>query len=126
MRRLATTLVGLLLLVFPAQADVTKENFLLRNTGDLLALCSVRRDDPNAVAAIHFCHGYALGLRHYAEATGQVFRGALFCPPPGPGLSRDQAVRSFVDWASTNAQYMSDAPFDGLLRWAMTTWPCSH
>ena len=61
MRRLTLALF-VLLLSFPAHADVTKENFLLRNTDDLRALCSVRRDDPNVVAAIHFCHGYALGL----------------------------------------------------------------
>lgn len=108
------------------QGAVTKDNFILRTTGDLVALCSVHNDDPNAVAAIHFCHGYALGLRHYAEATGRVFRGALFCPPDGPGLTRDQAVRAFVIWAEANPQYMSEVPFDGLLRWAMATWPCQQ
>jgi hypothetical protein len=105
---------------------VTRDNFILRTTGDLAALCSVRPDDPNAMAAIHFCHGYALGLRHYGEATGQVFRGALFCPPEGPGLTRDQAVGAFVSWARANPQHMAEPPFDGLLRWAMATWPCAR
>lgn len=123
MRRRIVLALGLLL-PLSAHADVSRENFLLRTTGDLLALCSVRGDDPNAIAAIHFCHGYALGLRHYAEATGQVFRGALFCPPAGPGLTRDESVRSFVGWAATHGQYMNEPPFDGLLRWAMATWPC--
>lgn len=123
MRRTIVLLLGLLL-PLSAHADVSRENFLLRTTGDLLALCSVRSEDPNAIAAIHFCHGYALGLRHYAEATGQVFRGALFCPPAGRGLTRDESVRSFVGWATSHTQYMNEPPFDGLLRWAMATWPC--
>jgi hypothetical protein len=125
MRLPALLLLGALLPV-AAHAEVTRDNFLMRTTGDLLALCSVRGDDPNAVAAIHFCHGYALGLRHYGDATGRVFRGALYCPPSGPGMTRDEAVRSFVGWAATNTQYMSEPPFDGLLRWAMTTWPCQR
>lgn len=124
MRLKAIAVVIVALMPFAGHAAVSKDNFVLRTTGDLVALCSATADDPNVIAAIHFCHGYALGLRHYAEATGQVFRGALFCPPADPRWTRDQMVAAFVRWAESNPQYKTEPPFDGLLRWAMATWPC--
>jgi len=107
-----------------AKADVTADNFVLRTAGDLCALCSVSPDDPNAIAAIHFCHGYALGLDHYGEATGRVFRNRLYCPPADMHLTRDQSVAMFVAWCRENPQHMSETPTDGVLRWSMETWPC--
>ena len=103
---------------------VTEQNFLLKTTGDLVALCGVSKDDPDAIAAIHFCHGYALGLDHYAAATGRVFRNKLYCIPEDTKVTRNQGIAMFVKWAADNPQYMSDPPFDGILRWAMSTWPC--
>lgn len=65
---------------------------MLRTTGDLVALCGVTRSDPNAIAAIHFCEGYLVGLDHFSEVTGRPFRGTLYCPPPNVDLTRDQVV----------------------------------
>lgn len=107
-----------------ANANVTPENFVLRTSGDLFALCSVSQDDPNKIAAIHFCHGYILGIDHYGEATGRIARNLLYCPPEDLNLTRDEAVAMFVAWFRKNPQYMSDTPIDGLLRWSMDTWPC--
>ena len=105
-------------------AAVTEQNFLLNTTGDLVALCGVNKDDPNAIAAIHFCHGYALGLDHYGAATDRVFRNKLYCIPEGTTVTRNQFIEMFVKWAADNPQYMSELPFDGLLRFAMSIWPC--
>ncbi|MFO1429458.1 MAG: Rap1a/Tai family immunity protein [Candidatus Competibacteraceae bacterium] len=103
---------------------VTEQNFLLKTTGDLAALCGVSKDDPDAIAAIHFCHGYALGLDHYGAATGRVFRDKLYCIPEGTTVTRNQFIEMFVKWATDHPQYMSEPPFDGLIRFAMDTWPC--
>ena len=107
-----------------AKADVTADNFVLRTAGDLCALCSVSPDDPKAIPAIHFCHGYALGLDHYGEATGRIARNRLYCPPADMHLTRDQAIAMFVGWCRENPQHMSETPIDGVLRWEMATWPC--
>jgi hypothetical protein len=107
-----------------AAAPVTKENFLLRTTADLVAVCGVTRDDPNATAAIHFCHGYYLGLDHFAEVTGRPFRNTLYCPPEGLKLSRDQTIGMLVEWHRKNPRFASEAPFEGVVRWASATWPC--
>jgi len=103
---------------------VTEQNFLLNTTGDLVALCGVSKDDPEKIAAIHFCHGYALGLDHYGAATGRVFRNKLYCIPDGTTVTRNQFIEMFVKWAAAHPQSMSEPPFDGLIRFTMDTWPC--
>lgn len=120
-------LAGVAALAIAAGADaapVSKENFLLRTTADLVAVCGVSRDDPNATAAIHFCHGYYVGLDHFAEATGRPFRNVLYCPPEGLKLTRDQVLGMLVEWHRGNPQFASESPFDGIVRWASATWPC--
>lgn len=121
---LLTGAAALLLGAGAAGAQVTRDNFVLRTTGDLVALCGVGRGDPNAIAAIHFCEGYFLGLDHFAEITGRPFRGTLFCPPEGLKLSRDQVVAMVVDWHRKNPGTASEAPFEGIARWAAAMWPC--
>jgi hypothetical protein len=115
---------ALLVFAAPAGAQVSRDNFLLRTTGDLVILCGVSPDDPNASAAMHFCEGYFVGLDHLAEVTGRPFRGTLFCPPENPGLTRDQVAGMVVAWHRKNPQYASERPFDGIARWAAATWPC--
>jgi hypothetical protein len=105
-------------------APVTKDNFYLRNTGDLVALCGVSRDDPNAAAAIHFCHGYYVGVDHSAEILGRPLRGILYCPPDGLRLSRDQVLAMVVDYHRKNPQYAAEAPIEGIIRWAAAAYPC--
>ena len=63
MRKLAfaTAVMATLIVVSAAHAAVTEENFRIETTKDLVALCSVDASDPNAVAAIHMCHGYVMG-----------------------------------------------------------------
>jgi hypothetical protein len=107
-----------------AGADVTKKNFELRTTADFVALCSVSRGDPNAAAAIHFCHGYYVGLDHSAEILGRPFRNVTYCPPEGLKVTRDQAIGMIVDYHRKNPQFAAEAPIEGVIRWAAATWPC--
>jgi hypothetical protein len=107
-----------------AHAQVSTSNFYLRNTGDLVALCGVGRDDPNAAAAIHFCHGYYVGVDHSAEILGRPLRGILYCPPDGLKLSRDQVLAMVVDYHRKNPQYAAEAPIEGIIRWAAAAYPC--
>jgi hypothetical protein len=115
---------GLLLAAGAASADVTKENFTLRTTGDLVALCGVSRSDPNAAAAIHFCHGYYVGIDHFAELTGRPFRNVLYCPPEGLKLTRNEVIAMMVDYHRKNPQHAKEAAVEGIIRWASATWPC--
>ena len=123
----ATRLMGAAVLALAAgaaSAQVTEKNFVLRTTSDLVALCGVTQNDPNAIAAIHFCEGYLLGLDHFAEVTGRPFRGTLYCPPEGLNMSRDEVVARLVTWHRQNPGPAGEGPLDGIVRWAAANWPC--
>lgn len=120
---LAATLA--LLAAWPTSSKaVTRENFRVSTTGDLVALCSAPNDDPMRVAAIHFCEGFVIGAYQYHEMEQAGPRGTrLFCLPAS-GLTVQQGVRMFIEWAQKNPQYMSEKPVDSLVRFAVTTFPC--
>jgi hypothetical protein len=109
----------------PASAVVTGENFLLRTTADLVALCDAKQGDPQGVAAIHECQGFLLGVYQYHEAinAGRNAR-PIFCMPAEGAPNRDAAAQMFVAWSRTHPQNMGDRPVDGLTRFAVDTWPC--
>lgn len=108
----------------PALAVVTRDDFLVRTTADIVDLCSADPSDPMYTAAIHFCEGYLLGALHYHRAVSSA-SGAekLFCAP-NPPPSRDEATASFVAWAKANPQYTQERPLDTFFRWLAVTWPC--
>jgi len=104
---------------------VTTEDFAIRNAQDLVDLCGVAASDPNAAAAIHFCHGYGLGVVQYHDAIAAGPRGVrLFCPTE-PRPSRDAVVGLFIDWAKRNPQRMGEPAIDAVIRFATETWPCT-
>jgi hypothetical protein len=107
-----------------ADAQVTRDNFLLRTAGDFVALCGVAKDDPNATAAIHFCHGYWVGMDQLAEVTGRPFRNTLYCPPEGIKLTRGEAIGLAVAWLQKNPSATPESAPAGIVRWAAATWPC--
>jgi hypothetical protein len=121
---LLASAAALLLAAVAASAQVTKDNFVLRTSADLVALGGVSPNDPNATAAIHFCEGYLVGLEHFADVTGRPFLNTLYCPPAGLSLSRDQVVAMIVSWHRKNPGPAAETPFDGIARWAVATWPC--
>lgn len=121
---LISSAAALLIVAGAASAQVTKQNFMLRTTGDFVALCGVSRDDPNAAAAIHFCHGYYVGVDHSAEILGRPLRGILYCPPEGLTLTRDQVLARVVAYHRQNPQFAAEAPIEGIIRWATAAWPC--
>lgn len=125
-RRLVALGACAALLVPPAAgAAVTEENFHLRTTGDLVALCSAEASDPLAAASVNFCHGFGVGvyqvLREEAAARPQAPR--LFCVPE-PTPSRNSVVATFVRWARANAGVMGQPPVEGLVRFLAQQYPC--
>ena len=120
--------VGLLLafVVSPrAEAAVTEENFEARTTGDLLALCGVSPADANANAAIHFCHGFLVGMARMHKTMGDVYEGRVFCLPEDALPTRDAAIDQFVEWGENNPGEKYLPPVDGLLTWLAQTYPCN-
>lgn len=101
---------------------VTTENFLLRNTADLISLCNAQPNDPNRIAAIHFCQGFILGIRHYDDASEATLQSSLYCHKERS--TRNEVVALYVKYHLDNPQYQSESAIDGVIRAAMATWPC--
>ncbi len=126
MRKLAfATVVVMMSIVFSAaRANVTEENFALDTTGDLIALCGVDAGDPNAMAAIHMCHGYFVGLHHFHTMMGRSLEGHVYCMEVEERPTRDQVIAMLVEWSRAHPEHDSMEAIDGVLQWAADTYPC--
>ena len=124
MRKLACVIA--LSIAFPsiALANVTEENFALDTTGDLIALCGVDAADPNAMAAIHMCHGYFVGLHHFHTMMGRSLEGHVYCMEVEERPTRDQVIAMLVEWSRAHPEHDSMEAIDGVLQWAADTYPC--
>lgn len=99
-------------------------NFEVRNNADLVAVCSTQTSDPNYVAAIHFCHGFAIGYYRYYESLmreGKYFN-PIFCIPDG--VTRNQAVSAFVSFSKAHPDYDQAMVGDAVMKFLVETYPC--
>jgi len=106
----------------PAQA-VTQDEFLVRRTRDVIALCSAAETDPLYTAAIHFCHGFLLGAFQYHVAAREGLGTKKVCLPT-PQPSRNEGIRNFIDWARDNPQFWDENPVDTMVRFVDLKWEC--
>ena len=107
-----------------AQAAVTEDSFLVRNTGDLVDLCSAAQSDTMYTAATNFCHGFAVGVFRVLQEEDMARRGNhLFCVP-NPAPTRNEGIASFVKWAKADASRMAQPPADGIATFLSQQYPC--
>lgn len=94
-------------------------------TANLASLCGAPLGEEVGVAAQAFCRGFIIGTGQYhREISRPGGRTPIFClPNPTPTLEGAQA--SFVAWAAANPQHANELAVDGVLRWAVATYPCS-
>jgi hypothetical protein len=102
----------------------TAENFIVKTTSDLVALCETEPSQPNYVAAIHFCEGFGVGAYQYYLALAARDPAARYVCTPDPPPTRDNVKTAFVAWAKSNPSVMSDAPVNSLFRYLGQTYPC--
>lgn len=109
--------------LLPLQTHAASE-LDVRIAGDLLNICAVADDDPNVEGARAFCYGFLSGTAsyHWSLNAGKTAK-PLFCLPEA-GVSRAEGARLFVAWGRANPQHLGEAPVDGLMRFAVATWPC--
>jgi Rap1a immunity proteins len=107
-----------------AQNQVSQDMFQLRNTGDLVALCSANQPDPLFTPAINFCHGYVLGVFSVLQVEEAAApKARMFCMP-NPMPTRQDGITNFVAWARANPGQMSGRPEDGVARFLSQRYPC--
>jgi hypothetical protein len=108
----------------PARAAVTADDFLLRNTGDLVALCSADKSDPLYTAASNFCHGFAVGVYRVLAEEDAAYPALRFFCMPAAAPTRSQALAAFILWAKSNAADMAEPPEDGIVVFLSEEYPC--
>jgi Rap1a immunity proteins len=112
------------LLCGSARAAVTADNFLLRNTGDLIAVCSAGANDPLMTAAANFCQGFMLGVYRTLQDEQAAMPSKLFCVNP-PLPTRSQAISRFVSWAQSRSDILSQRPEDAIVAYLQQRFPCA-
>jgi hypothetical protein len=109
----------------PARAQqLTKDSFLLRNSSDLIALCSATQNDPLYTAAVNFCQGFVVGVVRVLHEN-DVARGTtgLFCLP-NPPPSRNQGIANLVQWTKSMPDQMNGQPADTVAAFLARQFPC--
>lgn len=100
------------------------DDFVVSRTGELVKLCSAPEDDRYRDPARGFCLGYldATWDYHQALTKGEDFT-ALACPDAG--VTRDDALRVFLQWAEANSDNLDETPVQGVMRAFAAKWPCT-
>jgi hypothetical protein len=103
---------------------LTRDDFLVHSTKDLVKLCTASESEPLHQAAIGFCHGYTVGAYQYHQAiTPDSGRSGLFCLPE-PQPTRAEAIQMFLTWTKENPQHMNERPVDSIFRFLGAKFPC--
>jgi Rap1a immunity proteins len=115
------TFAALLALAGPALA-VSPPEFQIRNTADLLDVCSPAPGDQYYDVAIAFCHGFGAGAYSYYMAETAPKDRFVCTPDPAP--TRTQVLTAFLAWAKSHPEYMDKPAVDTLFRYLAATYPC--
>ena len=110
-----------------APADAVEDiAFVLRNTGDLVDVCSIAEGDPRHLNAIHACMGYLEGVVDYHDAiTEHEALKPLICYPPT--ATRQIGLQVFIDWGQANRddeKLMGEPSVIGMVKALADKWPC--
>ena len=105
--------------------SLTEDNFQLRTTGDLVALCGAQETHSLYTAAQNFCHGFAVGTyRTLVEMqAGLRSRRKLFCMTE-PAPTRTAAIAAFLQWTASHNEVLTLEPTDAVLQFLTQQYPC--
>jgi hypothetical protein len=122
MKTVAVVLLVLLLAV-PVFADAA-EDYRVRNAGDLVALCGRDPAAVDYVAALNFCHGYAVGAFAYYHSISEADPDLKIVCVKRPYPERKKVIEDFVVWSKTHASLMNEKAVDTFFRFLAETFPC--
>lgn len=107
----------------PANA-LTQDDFLVRNTADLVNLCSAPTTDPLYTAGANFCQGFFVGVVRVLDEVESAHQSRrLFCMP-AKMPSRTQAVTDYVAWAKASPDRLAMQPTDSIGGFLSQKLPC--
>lgn len=107
-------------------APVSRDDFQLETTANLVSLCGASQADPLYTAAQNFCHGFTVATYRMIsmEQAATRTKRMLFCVPSNPP-TRDQAIAAFVQWANGRPKTLQSSPSDGIAEYLVSQYPCS-
>lgn len=115
------TFAALLALASPALAT-GPPHFQIRDTADLVRVCTTAPDDELYATALAFCHGFGVGAYRYYEAA-TVVENRFVCPP-NPAPTRTKVINDFVTWARSHPENMNKPAVDILFMYLGGAYPC--
>ena len=121
---LSATMVALAPFATTSRA-ANPDNFQVRTTADLVALCSTDPSEADYPEAIAFCHGYAVGAYAYYSAGVAVDPSARYVCLPNPPPARSQAIVDFLGWIKTHPNETSAPAIDSVFRYLGEHYPCA-
>ena len=121
--KIIAAVLAVLLFAMPVLADVTDE-YKVRNAGDLVSLCSRDLSAEDYVAAMNFCHGFAVGSYAYYRGAAAAEPGLKIVCFKEPYPERTKVIADFVAWSKANQAFMKDSAADTLFRFLAGAYPC--
>ncbi len=120
-----TVAVVLLLVLFaaPALADGLDE-YKVWNAGDIVSLCSRDQSAEDYVAAMNFCHGFAVGAYAYYRGVAAADPNVKIVCFKEPYPERSKVIADFVAWSKANPSFMKDSAVDTMFRFLAGAYPC--
>ena len=122
MRTAALALTALAMTI-PAYAQ-KPEHYQLRDTRDLVTICSTSSSAADYATAVAFCHGVLAGAwGYYVASTAPLDREICSSDTT---LTRAKVADAFVAWAKARPQFMQASAVDTLFRFAAEAYPCKR
>lgn len=120
----ALGMAGLAWCLGPVAAGAVEiDDFELRTTRDLVALCSVAPEDPLAGEALQACFGYLGGTSDFYRALTEGQGVARFICP-GRELTREELAEIVVTWVGAHPGHLDELPVESVVRAAVARFPC--
>jgi hypothetical protein len=98
------------------------DEFRIRHTADLIAVCTKPHSASDYASAIAFCHGILAGAYGYYDASTPT--GDRFVCATQPYPKRSKVMDDFVAWAKTRPQHMPNHAIDTLFIYLAEAYPC--
>lgn len=124
MRRMLV-LAAMIVFLWPASCfAVTTDDFLVKDTQDLIDICTTPQSDAMYAASIAFCHGYLVGAYQYHVALFGVGKSHSVVCFTEPKPTRAQAIERFIAWVKAHPEYGTEKPAESLTKFLVETYPC--
>ena len=104
-----------------SQAQVPDE-FRIRHTADLVAVCAKSPSASEYASSIAFCHGILSGAYGYYDASTPTADRYVCATQPYP--TRAKVMEDFVVWAKSRPQHMPNHAIDTLFIYLAEAYPC--